>query len=76
MSTLRQMRERELKPDNIAYLAGVTACEKVGRWQQALSWFDTAQEEDVHPDAFYCRSGAAAWEGAENKAALIMLGWL
>ncbi len=38
MALLREISNRRLEPVIVSYNAGISACEKGSKWEQALEW--------------------------------------
>jgi len=49
MALYGEMQERQLRPDSYTLTALLTACERVGKWQQALALFEEATAAGVRP---------------------------
>ena len=55
---------RACRPDVISYSAAISACEKAGRCDAALSLFQTMREDDVRPDVISYSAAISACEKA------------
>ncbi|CAK0888168.1 unnamed protein product [Prorocentrum cordatum] len=49
-------------PDIIGYSAGISACEKGGQWQQALSLLSGMRERKLEPNVIFYSAGVSACE--------------
>ena len=49
MALYAEMQQRSLRPDSYTLTALLTACERVGKWQQALQLFEEAIAAGVQP---------------------------
>ncbi|CAK0834888.1 unnamed protein product [Prorocentrum cordatum] len=72
----REMREAKLG-SSVSYSTGVSACEKVGQWQRALSMICKMCEAGLQPDTISCSAGISACGGhGQWQRALPLLGEL
>ena len=56
------------------YSATISACEKGGQWERALSLFRQMREEGVQPNGIsYCATLAACDKGGQWEIALALL---
>ena len=56
------MQEAGVQPNVITYSAVISAFEKGGQWQQALSLFDHMTQEDVQPDVICFNAALSSLE--------------
>ena len=74
VSILETMRSDGLSPDCKTYSAAMSACEKVGKWENALELFREMQSHGIHPDAIsYSAAIAACDKGHQWERALTLL---
>ena len=63
------MLKAHLEPDLASYGAGISAYEKGGRWQRALSLFGDMRETKVEPNVIYgtFTCSVRGWEGGVGR---------
>ena len=65
------MKNSGIEPDVISYSAAISACEKGGRWEQALEVFDEMRSRGVEPNVItYTSAMSACVKSGEPHTAL------
>ena len=63
-----------IPPNVVSYSSAISACEKKGKWQEALHLLQFMQSKAVHPNDITCNSAISACELAGKwQIALIIL---
>ena len=62
LSLLDEMRVAAVAPNVISYSAAISACEKGGRWEQAVSLLDEMREAGVLPNVVSFNAAISACE--------------
>merc|ERR1712070_390335 len=75
MGTLfQEMQDKKIAPDTITYNASISACEKGGQWQKALTLLQEMQDKKIAPNTItYSASISACEKGSEWQKALTLL---
>ena len=68
------MQRQGLMPDVISYNAGISACDKGGKWKHALLLLEDLRKKDATPDVTSYSAGiSACGKGGKLKGALSLL---